>query len=98
VAAFVSGPFFHEFALALPCAAADFVARMRERGIDPGVPLARLTAGSTSAATDANSQATANILLVAVTEVNPPEALDRYIAAAREVLAGLSSTAAGAAA
>lgn len=79
VTAFANGSYFNEFAVLLPSDASDFTAAMRTRGIDPGVPLRRLHGGSP--AVDAHA------LLVAVTEVNPPEALDRYVAAAREVLA-----------
>jgi glycine dehydrogenase subunit 1 len=85
---FVGGPFFHEFALLLPCSAASFVSAMRERGVDPGVPLTRLWAGLRDLPPAASA---ANVLLVAVTEVNPPEALDLYVAAARESLALLAS-------
>jgi len=68
----VTGPFFHEFALSLPVDDVEFARAMRARGVDPGVPLSRF--GRPGA------------LLVAVTELNPPEALDRYVAAAREIL------------
>jgi glycine cleavage system P protein (glycine dehydrogenase) subunit 1 len=100
---FVTGPFFSEFALALPCAAADFVAAMRARGVDPGVSLARLQAAATpvfpaaagapraQAAAASGAAPAANVLLVAVTEVNPPDELDRYIATAREVLPSLAA-------
>jgi glycine dehydrogenase subunit 1 len=104
VGPFAQGPFFHEFALTLPCPAADFVARMRARGVDPGVPLTRLATGSAPAAARGGDPAAnvrfaapaANVLLIAVTELNPPEALDRYVAAAREVLTELPSPPAGA--
>ena len=68
------GPFFHEFALRLPMPAADFRAAMRARGVDPGVDL-----GCFDPALD-------DCLLVAVTEMNAPADLDRYLAAARDVL------------
>ena len=71
-----SGPFFHEFALRLPGEAAEFARAMRSRGVDPGVPLGRF------------DQAWTDVLLVAVTEVNTPAALETYLAAARDVLAG----------
>ena len=71
-----SGPFFHEFALRLPGEAAEFARAMRARGVDPGVPLGRF------------DQAWSDVLLVAVTEVNTPAALETYLAAARDVLAG----------
>lgn len=101
----VDGPFFHEFALELPCAASSFVAAMRGRGVDPGVPLSRLLLGIAHAgpqgigppgpllmggAAQGNpfpgAAAPENVLLVAVTELNTPEALDRYLAGAKEVL------------
>ena len=68
------GPFFHEFALRLPMPAADFRAAMRARGVDPGVDLGRF------------DPALDDCLLVAVTEMNTPADLDRYLAAARDVL------------
>jgi glycine dehydrogenase subunit 1 len=82
VAAFVSGPFFSEFALALPCSAQVFRTAMRARGVDPGVPLTRLELGARAVC----AGPTNNVLLVAVTEVNSPPALERYVAEAREVL------------
>jgi glycine dehydrogenase subunit 1 len=83
----VDGPFFNEFALLLPGPAAEFRAAMRARGVDPGVPLERLYAGRLEAAAEATPLA-GRSLLVAVTELNPPEALDAYVAAAAEVLGG----------
>ncbi len=68
----VTGPFFHEFALDLPMDDVEFAHAMRARGVDPGVPLSRFGRPGS--------------ILVAVTELNPPEALDRYVAAAREIL------------
>jgi glycine dehydrogenase subunit 1 len=93
----VEGAFFNEFALRLPLSADDFVQAMRARGVDPGVPLARLsrgTAGPSKVAVpiepDVDHQAALarayDALLVAVTELNPPEALDAYVSAATEVL------------
>ncbi|NLV72513.1 MAG: aminomethyl-transferring glycine dehydrogenase subunit GcvPA [Actinobacteria bacterium] len=95
----VTGPFFLEFALALPCAAEAFAQAMRTQGIDPGVPLLRMERGARpvfdpdlSAGRDEPppppTVPAENVLLVAVTESNPPDALARYAAAAREVLAG----------
>jgi glycine dehydrogenase subunit 1 len=78
----VSGPYFAEFALVLPLSAEDFRSAMRDRGIDPGVPLNRLELG----AKPVLSTPSDNALLVAVTEMNHPAALDRYVEAAREVL------------
>ena len=67
-----TGPFFHEFALNLPMDDVEFAHAMRARGVDPGVPLSRFGRPGS--------------ILVAVTELNPPEALDRHVAAAREIL------------
>lgn len=86
---YVTGPCFNEFALALPCSATQFVQAMRARGVDPGVPLGRLRAGTAPAPGPSD----AHVLLVAVTEVNPPEALDRYVEAAGEVLGLLTPVA-----
>ena len=90
----VEGPFFNEFALRLPYAASSFVAAMHDRGVDPGVPLGRLLRGlrHTGAAggSPADVAAAENVLLVAVTELNTPEALDRYLVSAREVLPRLA--------
>ena len=83
----VAGPCFNEFALRLPCAAADFREAMRARGVDPGVPVARLWQGRPMTAEIAALADAA--LLVAVTELNPPEALDAYVGAANEVLRSL---------
>jgi glycine dehydrogenase subunit 1 len=95
VVPFVTGPFFHEFALWLPCRASNFAGAMRARGVDPGVPLTRLALGESAAPTAGaapkGGAGVENALLVAVTEVNPPEALDRYVAAAREVLDAFAS-------
>jgi len=97
---FVTGPFFSEFALALSCSADGFAQAMRARGVDPGVPLMRVQRGArpvfegalageeaAGAGTVAAGPVAAEAaILVAVTEVNTPEALEAYIAAAREVL------------
>ncbi len=99
---YVDGPFFHEFALELPCPAAGFAAAVRERGIDPGVPLEVMELGAIPVmprTKEAGAQRNAarrsrapsdHVLVVAVTEVNPPETLDRYAAAAAQVLALVS--------
>jgi glycine dehydrogenase subunit 1 len=95
----VVGPFFHEFALSLPCSADEFASAMRARGIDPGVPLTRLWQGFDRGLNEGGNPRTpgltptggpvdaANVLLVAVTELNPPEALEAYVTAAVDVLA-----------
>jgi glycine dehydrogenase subunit 1 len=89
VVPWVQGPFFSEFALTLPCPAEDFRQDMRRSGTDPGVPLARLELGAAPILPESAD----NVLLVAVTEVNTPEALDSYVATAREVLALRASSA-----
>lgn len=68
------GPFFNEFALRLPVPAIGFRDAMRARGVDPGVDLGRF------------DPALDDCLLVAVTEMNTPADLERYLAAARQVL------------
>jgi glycine dehydrogenase subunit 1 len=94
---YASGPFFNEFALALPLPAAAFVAAMRAEGVDPGVPLrtmergaepvqARGPGGARRSAARQTHVPGENVLLVAVTEVNPPEALHRYVTAAAQVI------------
>ncbi len=109
VRSLVDGPFFNEFALRLPCPADDFRRSMRKRGVDPGVPLARLWQGQDASSggadlhgegpsrADAAGAATpdgppADALLVAVTELNPPGALETYLAEAAEVLVELAGT------
>jgi glycine dehydrogenase subunit 1 len=101
----VEGPFFNEFALRLPLPAEDFAAAMRRHGVDPGVPLGRLwegcggTLGAAARCTGAadamagvGAQALEESLLVAVTELNPPEELDHYVQAAATVLAAAPAT------
>jgi glycine dehydrogenase subunit 1 len=85
----VDGPFFSEFAIALPCSAEDFRQDMRRSGLDPGVPLTRLELGATPVLPEPGG----HVLLVAVTEVNTPESLETYVAVAREVLALRASSA-----
>ena len=68
------GPFFHEFALRLPMPATEFRAAMRARGVDPGVDLGRF------------DPTLDDCLLVAVTEMNTPADLERYLVAAGDVL------------
>jgi glycine dehydrogenase subunit 1 len=100
VKSLVEGPFFHEFALELPCSASGFVTAMRDRGVDPGVPFSRLLRGLDLSARPSggstgpflagggplDAAAAEKVLLVAVTELNTPEELDRYLAGAGEVL------------
>jgi glycine dehydrogenase subunit 1 len=68
-----TGPFFHEFVLRVAGGASNFASAMRRHGIDPGVPLGRF------------SPEWADLLLVAVTELNGPADLDEYIESARVV-------------
>lgn len=96
---FVTGPFFNEFALTLRWPAAAFRTAMREHGVDAGVPLELMERGglpimlSTREAEPGADQPVAtahtNILLVAVTEANTPEALERYVAAAHAAVSSL---------
>jgi glycine dehydrogenase subunit 1 len=67
-----AGPFFHEFVVRVEGGASAFASSMRRRGIDPGVPLGRF------------SPQWADLLLVAVTEMNAPADLDAYIDLARQ--------------
>lgn len=70
-------PFFHEFTLKLPITASAFLAAMRDQhGIVAGFDLARLFPART------------HEVLVCATEVNTPADIDRYVAAAKAVLAG----------
>ncbi len=70
-------PFFHEFALALPVRAADFLRAMRDdHDIVAGFDL-----GRTGAANERD-------VLVCTTELNTPADIDAYVAAAKSVLAG----------
>ncbi len=80
IEAVFAGPFFNEFALRLPLPAAEFTRAMRARGVDPGVELARFSGGDGHGGGDQ--------ILVAVTEMNSPEEIGRYLTAARAVLAG----------
>ena len=78
------GPFFNEFGILLPYPAREFRAAMRAHGVDPGVPVERLWRGQTM--NERAAQIAETALLVAVTELNPPEALEAYIQAAGAVL------------
>ena len=60
-------PFFNEFTVRLPVDGRTFAATMRERGVDPGVPLGRF------------DEAWDDLLLVAVTEMNASGDLDAYV-------------------
>lgn len=85
---YVDGPFFSEFALTLPCLATDFREAMRLRGVDPGVPLT-LVGSETRAPTPHGIE---NAILVAVTDINTREALDKYVDVSRAVLTALAAS------
>ena len=70
-----STPFLWEFVLRTPRSAASFARTLRERGIVAGLPL-----GTFDAQRD-------NELLVCCTELTSPQAIDRYAAAAADVVA-----------
>jgi glycine dehydrogenase subunit 1 len=68
-------PFLWEFVLCCAGDAGAFAEAMRERGIIAGLPLSRVNGAS------------ADQLLVCCTELSSPAAIDRYVAAARELAA-----------
>ncbi|MBV9101119.1 MAG: aminomethyl-transferring glycine dehydrogenase subunit GcvPA [Candidatus Dormibacteraeota bacterium] len=70
--AFPRAPFLWEFVLRCPGDAQSFAARLRERGILAGLPLARV------------DPARGSELLVCCTETTSPAAIERYAAAAKE--------------
>jgi glycine dehydrogenase subunit 1 len=70
-----SSPFLWEFVLRTPDSADAFARALRERGIVAGLPLGRI---------DARRD---HELLVCCTELTTPDAIDRYAAAAAEVVA-----------
>jgi hypothetical protein len=55
---------------------------MRQAGVDPGIPLTRLEQGAVPMVPSPSD----HVLLVAVTEVNAPESLERYVSTARDML------------
>ena len=67
-----AGPTFNEFAVDGPGPAAPLLARLASRGILAGVPLSRLGGGPE------------NRFLIAVTEMNTREEMDRLVAALKE--------------
>ena len=71
-----AGPTFNEFAVDAPGPAAPLLARLASRGILAGVPLSRLGGSSE------------NRFLVAVTEMNTREEMDRLVAALKEPSGG----------
>jgi glycine dehydrogenase subunit 1 len=70
-----STPFLWEFVLRTPRSATSFASAMRKRGIVAGLPLGRVDAQHDDE------------LLVCCTELTSPQAIDRYAAAAAEVVA-----------
>jgi len=72
-------PFLWEFVLRTPGSATAFARELRSRGIVAGLPLGRVDAARDSE------------ILVCCTELTPPDAIDRYVAAAAQV-AGAGST------
>ena len=71
-----AGPTFNEFAVDGPGPAAPLLARLASRGILAGVPLSRLGGGPE------------NRFLIAVTEMNTREEMDRLVAALKETSGG----------
>jgi len=92
-------PFFNEFVLQLPSAAAPLVDRMVERGFLAGVPMSRFDpfdfppegvadrSGQHSERTSKDGAARERELLVCVTETKTREEIDRFAAALQEALA-----------
>jgi glycine dehydrogenase subunit 1 len=70
-----STPFLWEFLLRTPQSAASFAHALHRRGIVAGLPLGRI---------DAKRD---NEILVCCTELTSPQAIDRYAAAAADVVA-----------
>jgi glycine dehydrogenase subunit 1 len=73
----VNDSFFNEFALRLPIPAADAVAALADKGVLGGVPLSRFYP---------ERDDLADLLLVAATETNAAEDIERYASALAEVL------------
>ena len=76
-----STPFLWEFVLRTPGSSADFARALRERGIVAGLPLGRI------------DPARDNELLVCCTELTRRTAIDRYAAAAADVINARTSRA-----
>jgi len=74
VAALNDAPNFNEFTLRLPISAADFVAKMKTRGILAGLPASRLGAFDP------------NLLIVCATETKLESDIQTYLDAARAIL------------
>ena len=79
--AHASTPFLWEFVLRTPSSAASFATAMHQRGIVAGLPLGRIDATRDGE------------LLVCCTELTSPQAIDRYAAAAADVVASERSVA-----
>jgi glycine dehydrogenase subunit 1 len=75
--AFPAAPYLWEFAVRVPGDAAALAARMRERGIVAGLALGQV------------DDRLHDHLLVCCTETTSPAAIDRYLAAARELVPAL---------
>ncbi len=73
-------PFLYEFALTLPVNAAQLLQIMERRGILAGIDVGKYWPNE------------ANTLLVAVTEMNSDESIERYIQAFRDALGSLGLT------
>lgn len=74
VASLNDAPNFNEFTLRLPIPAADFDAKMKERGILAGLPASRLGAFDP------------NLLIVCATETKLESDIQTYLDAARAIL------------
>ncbi len=74
----VNETFFNEFAVRLPKPAAEVVDALAERGVLAGVPFSRF---------HPDDPAFADLLIVATTETNTADDLDRFATALQEVLA-----------
>jgi glycine dehydrogenase subunit 1 len=72
--AFPETPFLWEFAVRIPGDAASLAARMRRQGIVAGLPLGKV------------DERLLDCLLVCCTETTSPAAIDRYVAAVRELV------------
>ena len=69
--------FFNEFTLSLPINGETFIERMAEKSVLAGIPVSRLIK---------NNNNTDNLIVVASTETNTEEDINKYIEVANEVL------------
>ena len=69
--------FFNEFTLSLPINGEAFIEKMAEKKVLAGIPVSRLIKGNNK---------TDNLIVVASTETNTEEDINKYIEAANEVL------------